>query len=443
MSTSSTRRLGPLASGSTVVIVGGGPGGSACAIALKNLAKEEGRQIRVILYEGKIFESSTHYNQCAGVLSPPIVDILQEGLGVPFPWDLVQREITGYVLHSDHADIALQKEEDPTCAVRRINFDDFLLKQAKEKGVEVVHSRVTDIELNNNGLIVYSESSNSRADVIVGAFGMDDGMAKIFERLTPYRQPLFMSSIVTKVEPGPESMARFGSWIHAFLPPIDKIEFGAATPKMNHITINIAGLEISAKSMDRFLRYPPVRKILPPQFDPDGSEFLYFKGRFPLRVSRGFYGDRYVMVGDAAGLLRPFKGKGVNMSMVSAIRAAKTMVRTGISREAFEAGYVRGECKEVLDDLPYGRALRWLAIRGSRWQLLDPVIEMAKENELLEEALFNCVSAHKAFKQIFRETMSARLVLRSLKTLGLYCARKIGRRQAAVATSGIQSQSNQ
>ena len=135
----------------------------------------------------------------------------------------------------------MKKEGDITYAVRRVNFDDYLLKRAKEKGVEVIHSRVTDVEFNSDWVMVYSESDNTKADVVIGSFGMDDGTAKIFERVTPYSQPRFLNSIVIKIHPGEEFMARFGNFIHAFLPPLNKIEFGAVTPKMNHLTINIAG----------------------------------------------------------------------------------------------------------------------------------------------------------------------------------------------------------
>ena len=93
--------LGPLEDGQSVVIIGGGPGGTACAIALKLLAAEARREIDVILYEGKVFTGETHYNSCVGVLSPPIESVLTNELGVSFPHHLVQDKISSYVLHSD------------------------------------------------------------------------------------------------------------------------------------------------------------------------------------------------------------------------------------------------------------------------------------------------------------------------------------------------------
>jgi flavin-dependent dehydrogenase len=405
--------MGPLRNGSTAVIIGGGPGGAGSALALKKLATELGREISIVLYEGKIFEGSTHYNQCAGVLSPPIVDIFEKDLCIQFPWHLVQKEISGYVLHSEHDEILLEDDNDRTYAVRRVAFDDYVLKQVKERGITVVHSRVTDLEFSKDGVLVYSESDNRRADVIIGAFGMDDGTARIFERVTAYRQPRFVSSIVIKIHPGEKFISQFGNNIHVFLPPLKEIEFGAVTPKMNHLTINIAGLSVNAELMDTFLHYPPVRAILPPNFNRLGKDNFYFKGRFPLRLSRGYYGDRYVILGDAAGLLRPFKGKGINMGMVTAVKAVRTIMKEGISREAFERDF-RSECRDVVDDLPYGKTVRWLTIKSSNLKLLDYLVETARCDQSFKTALFNLVSAHKPFKEIFREMNIMRVVMKVL-----------------------------
>ena len=99
--------LGPLQQGQSVAIIGGGPAGASCAIALLNLAQKMGREIEVVIYEGKTFTGETHHNQCVGVLSPPLEDVLKEGLGVGFPHHLIQRRVTKYVLHSDRQAIIL------------------------------------------------------------------------------------------------------------------------------------------------------------------------------------------------------------------------------------------------------------------------------------------------------------------------------------------------
>ena len=90
-----------------VVIIGGGPGGTACALALNRLSAEMGRQAHITLLESKQFKGERHYNQCVGVLTPPLPDLLENQLKVPFPHHLCLMEIDGYVLHSDDQEIFL------------------------------------------------------------------------------------------------------------------------------------------------------------------------------------------------------------------------------------------------------------------------------------------------------------------------------------------------
>ena len=79
--------------------------------------------MRVVLVEGKQFAGEQHHNQCAGVLSPPVVDLIQMELGVPFPRHLCQTTIDGYVLHSGRRQLALQEEGDASVALRRIQSE--------------------------------------------------------------------------------------------------------------------------------------------------------------------------------------------------------------------------------------------------------------------------------------------------------------------------------
>ncbi len=403
--------LGPLDNGARVVVIGGGPGGVGAALSLRNLARHAGREIQITLFEGKVFAGEQHFNQCVGVLSPPIDQILEESLGIPFPRHLVQREITGYVLHSDDRAILLESDDPPAYSVRRVQFDDYLLEQARASGIQVISSRVTDLEFHADRVIVYSESGNSEADVAVGAFGSDDGTAVVFERATDYRAPRFLASIVTKVHPPLDFMDAFGNCIHAFLPSTRGIEFGAVTPKGNHLTMNIAGERVDAGMMDRFLRSAAVRAVLPRLDDAQGDDDLaFFKGRFPVSQARAFSGDRYVIVGDAAGLVRPFKGKGVNSALQTGARAAETMLTAGISAHSFRAYHAA--CRDITDDLPYGRAMRALAIAMSKWHFLNAVIALAERDAHLRHMLFGAVSGHQMYREIVRGMLDARWLAR-------------------------------
>jgi flavin-dependent dehydrogenase len=417
--------LGPLENGQTVAIIGGGPAGASCAIALKNLAKKRNITIDVVIYEHKDFEGGIEHNECAGVLSQPIERIIEDQLGVPFPWHLVKREVPGYYLHTDGSVIKLDGEGEISYALRRIQFDAYLLQKAKEAGAIIIRSMVTDVEIGKNKVTVYSEIKHIRADVLVGAFGLEEGTYRIFERETPYKSPKFLLTILTKYHPKGQyhDLENTDVYIHAFLPSMKEIEFGAVTPKADHYTINIAGAKISSRSMDEFLQLPDVLEILPRNFSESLGTLDYHRGCFPVKPAKHLFGDRYVTIGDAAGLIRPFKGKGVNAACLMGIKAAETMMYVGISKEAFKT--YMNSFYEVVKDLPYANAVRRFVIWGAYYGFLAPIIRIAEYHPALRHALFDSVSGKRAYREILLDTISISLLLKISATIIRRLVRRI------------------
>lgn len=396
-----------------IVIIGCGPAGASCALTLQSMATRLGRRLDIIVYEGKPLDRKSYYNQCLGVLSPPLSQMMEDGLGLPFPWSLVQRKIEGYALHTEGKMLTLSGEHAPSYACRRVEFDNYLYTKVKAAGVEVVPARVTELDFLSDGVMVYSESNNVKADVVIGAFGLDEGMAKVFERLTAYRQPGFLSSVVTKIHPGEEAMASFGNYLHAFLPAsLPRVEFGAVTPKGNHLSINIAGKSVDARTMDDFLRLKEVRRVLPPSPGRLKSGLTYHKGKFPTLPAKAPTGDRYLMIGDAAGFNRPFKGKGINSAIWTGIQAARALLLHGPGKEA--ASHYLAGCSELTGDIPYGRALRSLTLLASRLGLLRAAFEVAEEEPRLRKAIFDIVSGQETYQRIWKQTRSFSLLGRIL-----------------------------
>jgi flavin-dependent dehydrogenase/ribosomal protein S18 acetylase RimI-like enzyme len=411
--------------GSTVVIIGGGPGGSACAIKLLQGADERKLRLRVLIFEGKDF--SVHANQCVGVLSPPVENVLAEELDIQLPPALIKRQIFGYRLHGAHENVLLTGhgatasdvgKGHATYAVERAEFDQFMLDRARELGAHVVESRVTGIEFVRVGSLdevrVYSESDYERADVVVGAFGLDEAMLSVFEdvtrrRDTGYERPSkWLKSYLTTIETSGARIEKdkLGHIVHAFLlpPSCPRIEFGAITPKDDHILVNIAGERVSSRDLDLFLQMPQVQALLP-GFDP--ATINYYEGRFPSAPARGAYGHRYALVGDATGWLRPFKGKGINTAIITGVRAASTMLEHGVSKPALEN--YRKSCSDLLGDYHYGVLVRRLMLMGARL-CLDPMIDVGKTDPLMYDALFDSVSGHDSYRNIIKRSLKVRLV---------------------------------
>lgn len=391
-----------------VIILGGGPAGTACGLALIQLAARQNRPIKVSLVESKRFIGEQHYNQCVGVLSPPLFELMERELRLPFPDQLQSTLVTGYTLHGFRERISIDVEEAPSKAIRRVQYDGFMLEAAKERGVEVFHARAIDLEFHADSVIVYTDSAPLEGDVVVGAFGLDEGSASIFSRHTKYRPPKALDSVVTKFHPGPKAMNLFGSHIHAFLPKHPHIEFGGITPKRNHLTINIAGRFVDAPLMDKFLANANVRHALPNLESARRSnpgDLRYFRGRFPYSLAHQYFGDRYVMIGDSAGLVRSFKGKGVTTALQTGIRAAKTILSAGVSEAAF-SGHYRQANEDIIGDLPYGRAMRLVVIAMSRTGVIDAVFRAAHKEPRLKRALFGAVSGHVPYRKVWADSLA-------------------------------------
>ena len=405
----------PLKSGDTVCILGGGPGGSACALALMQEGRRQGIDLKVVLFEQKRFKEHTQYNQCIGVLSPPLETTLREMLGLSLPPGMAKKEMAGYCLHGDRLDLPLTGEETGhTWAVSRADFDEFLCDRAIEAGVEVINNRVTGIEISAGDVLVYSEGRNCRAAAVVGAFGLDDGSAALFEEATAYRRPDHLNTIITRLYPGDDFLKQMGPVIHAFLLSFEGLEFGAVTPKQDHLSINIAGRNVSSRVMLNFLRSAPVQRLLPPQNYRE-KPLHYFRGKFPICPARNLFGHRYVTIGDAAGLMRPFKGKGINSAILTGVYAARTMVRLGVSRKAFQS-YIR-DCSELTGDLWYGRALRFLTNLSTRFQFMDRLLKIGGEDPVFMACLFNSVSGHLPYKTIVRQTATFPVAIKIVREL--------------------------
>lgn len=385
--------LGPIHAGQTVAIIGGGPGGIACALALQRCSG-----LNVLLFEGKRFE--VDFNQCTGILSPPLRSILAEEYSITLPSSLIKREITGYTIHAETESLILNGDEygDVSLAVHRAEFDRFLMNCARERGVRIIPTRVSGLEFHSKGVRVFSWQGTHDATVVVGAFGLSRAMTATLSSCTKYRPPETLDTVITKIHTCEEAPAfipaLLENHIHVILPALPRVEFGALIPKGDHITVIIAGKGICTGDIDALLELPVIRRLLPVNARPGE----YFKGRFPISVARGMFGDRYVTVGDAAGLVRPFKGKGINSAIISGGLAARIMMEVGISAQAFQT-YAHG-CRQVTGDIFWGQLVRKLAGITSHHFSMNAILRAAEKDQELQELLFDCVSGRDTYRHI-------------------------------------------
>ncbi|RMF94527.1 MAG: hypothetical protein D6734_07515 [Candidatus Schekmanbacteria bacterium] len=400
--------------GGRVLIIGGGPAGASCAITLLKLAAEKKRDIKVTIFEGKDF--SNHFNQCMGILSPDAMRVLYSLVGVNMPQAIFRSRIEKYVLCTDEEEIDLIRREDnkPFYTVRRVEMDRYLLNYAKALGAEVIHSRVYGVEFPHtsftNEVRVYSESSFRKADVVVGAFGLDDAMLEVFEYATDgkYRRPAkVMKTFLTKIDVKHEEIdERFRNGIYAFLlSSLKNVEFGAVVPKYDYIVVNIAGRNITSKDMDMFLMDKSVRNIIPKV---DYGNLKYYSGTFPISYASGVYGDRYVIVGNATGWVKPFKSHGIDMALMTGVRAAEVIFNQGYSEDALS--YYAHLCKDLVSDYYYGAMIRYLCTLGSNMRAIELFVRYSRDNRYFYDILYNTISGDKTYREIALNLLQMKLL---------------------------------
>ena len=394
--------MSSLVNGDTIVIIGGGPAGTSCAIHAKKLADKKKIDLSVLLIEPKIF--GIHYNQCIGVISPKIIQLMED-ISIKFPEQLIQRKIQGYHLNVNGEEIYLpsDKHNDISFSLRRNEFDAYMIDQTVQSGVEVISGEVVTFDYSKNDnkykFTVYCNSNTYKCKFIIGSFGVGNGISSEFYKTFRYRPPHVLQSIISKIHPLDDLYIdeTFGNNIRSYLPTYKSIEFGAITPKGNHLTANIAGKKISFKDMEVFLDMDEVKKWIPPNKD-----MTFFKGQFPTSPAHQFYGDDYLIIGDAAGIVRPFKGKGINSAILSGRIAAETIVNHGTSAAVIKRYFVQNShIQKILNDYKYGEIIRRLTLKASNLNLLRHIITVAKRNVVIESALYDAVSANRLYKDIF------------------------------------------
>ncbi len=90
--------------------------------------------------------------------------------------------------------------------------------------------------------------------------------------------------------------------------------------------------------------------------------------------------------------------------------AAEIIVKNEYSKES-SCDYLEN-CRDLIDDIPCGKVLRFATNLSSRLVFLDSICKSAQNEALVRKALFNIVSGQETYKNTWRETRSLRLFLK-------------------------------
>jgi geranylgeranyl reductase family protein len=149
-----------------VIIVGAGPSGT---IAGLTLAKQG---LKVLIIEKTNFPRR---KICGGGLTQ------RAFAQIPFEVSPVIHSSVnwGYLLSRGHVVTTIHQEQPIAYLIDRPIFDQYLLKEAQETGVEcLMGKRITDIDYGHGKIVVSKEQEHFTCDYLVGADGVHSVVAK-------------------------------------------------------------------------------------------------------------------------------------------------------------------------------------------------------------------------------------------------------------------------
>ena len=324
------------------IVVGAGPAGSHVAGRLAG----SGHQVLVLEQHETIGKATC----CAGILGKECLEFFPAGKPA------VLREAGSARFFAPSGDcVTLKKDTPQAYIVDRISFDVAMARSAEAHGVEyLLGTRVANISIANEHVQVEAEQGRqslqlkARTVVIASGFG-----SKLPERLGLGKAPDFVMGAQAEVEAGGIDQVEvyFGSDIapgfFAWLVPTSG---GRA----------LAGL-LARRHTGRYLRSFLERLSSQGKVASGNVEIRY--GGIPLRPLPRTSTERVVVVGDAAGQVKPTTAGGVYYGLICADIAAGTLegaLDTNDLSAGTLAGYDREWHRALSRELRLGRWARWL-----------------------------------------------------------------------------------
>ncbi len=294
-----------------VLIIGAGPVGSQVAYRLASL----GYRVVVIERDGEV---GSHVC-CTGIISRECVELFDIDSSC-----ILWEASSAKVFAPSGDSLRISKDDVQAYIVERASFDSSLAERAQRKGAEyVLSSRVTDISVSDDGVMLHLEggdggrSLKGKAVVIANGFG-----STLPSKLGLGRIQEFIIGAQTEVHTeGVDEVEVYLS--HSIAPGF----FAWLAPvSTNRARAGLFAHEKSRPHMKSFLSDLASRGKV------RDVEGVVTCGGIPLKPLARSYGDRVLVVGDAAGQVKPTTGGGIYFGLICAD------IASGVLGEALAAG---------------------------------------------------------------------------------------------------------
>ena len=299
-----------------VIVVGGGPAGSAAARSCA------GEGLKTLLLEKAVHP---RFKPCAGGVTVAAVKVLGGAVvqrspsghsdrifpieEPGMPPELVERVCRGVRLLYDGVERIVRRDSAVAYTVRREKFDEHLIRLAARSGAVVREGEgVLSVERDEKGVTVRTATRSERAPLIIGADGYYSKVRK-FAGYGFEKEETLYCVIADILLPEAEIGERFQDCLTVHYGLLDR-GYGWIFPKRDRLSAGIGG-GAEPRSLPALFR----------TFI--GLHGLRYDGKvrgcfLPVfRARHRSVADRVILAGDAAGFVDAFTGEGIRFALAS------------------------------------------------------------------------------------------------------------------------------
>lgn len=315
-----------------VVVVGAGPVGSTISYYLA----QNGLNVAIVEKKRQI----GYPLQCAGILSKHIFE------NNVLPDDVIINTVRGAFLHTKSHILNVEKQEDVAYIIDRIEYDQFLLNRAVEKGVELINRKVVDVNT-EKGITFFSNDEFITSRIVVACDGYN---SEISSKIGNDQRNFPASQMLVSIKE--DSMLNFRESSKPICDYVDTYLFEDILPgflwviplRDNQYRIGLFSKQ-THKEQGKFLT-----DFLDENFDYEIVE--KYKGFIPIYDNENkLVENRVLLIGDAASQVKPTSGGGLLIAFDSC-KIASRYITEAIENEdinilqGYEEEFVKKYSKE-------------------------------------------------------------------------------------------------